>query len=67
MKQLGTVLVFKAGVSKEAATAALKSIAPLLDDGYAAEFDPVAKKYQRRRFALHEFDNKYGGPVWYVP
>jgi hypothetical protein len=54
MKKLGTVLVFKAGTSKEEALKALQSIAAVLDSAPSIE-------------QLHKFDASFEGPVWYIP
>lgn len=51
-KQLvGSVLVFREGISKEEAYEAIRKIYPLL------EYMP----------AINEFDPYWGDPVWYIP
>lgn len=55
--QLGTVLVFKPGTTREEAEAALKKLDGLVDTGYYVGGKPH----------LNEFDEEYGGPVWYIP
>jgi len=49
--KLGTVLVFKEGVTHEQARASLEKINDVL--GYAPK--------------VNEFDSSWGGPVWYIP
>ena len=70
MKRFGSVLVFKAGITKAQATAALKKIEALLDlpsQSYVIR----DHKYVVVPFTLdrnvNEFDDECGGPVWYVP
>lgn len=73
MKRIGTVLVFKKGVTSEQAKAALATIESLLEsefleypkksDGttdYAATPDCVPA-------LVTEYESDHGGPVWYVP
>ncbi len=56
-KRLGTVLVFKAGVTRAEVDAALAKLASVIDpDYYIAKKPPV-----------NEFNPDHGGPVWYVP
>lgn len=50
-EQVGAVLVFKPGVTLEAATQALKDLKALL------EYPPT----------VQSFDPEYGSPVFYVP
>lgn len=53
MKRFGTVVTFKPGVTKEEAVNAIKKLA---EAGVVVEWPTV-----------REFDDKYGGPVWYIP
>jgi hypothetical protein len=56
-KRLGTVLVFKPGVTKAEAEKALDKIASVIaTDYYIAPKPPI-----------NEFNPDHGGPVWYVP
>lgn len=58
MKRLGTILVFKPGVTKE------KVAAMLIELADAGLIDVTLTKLPLR---VHEFDDKDGGPVWYLP
>lgn len=55
--RLGVVIVFKPGTTHDEATFALAQLDDLLDKDY----------YVGGRPTIHEFDEQYGGPVWYVP
>jgi hypothetical protein len=58
VKQLGTILVFRPGVTKEQAREALKALEPLLArDYFGGDGRPP----------IQSFDPECGGPVWYVP
>ena len=50
-EQVGSVLVFKPGVSEEEARKALEALKDMLD-------------YQP---SVNSFNPAWGGPVWYVP
>lgn len=80
MIRLGTVLVFKEGVSTEEAAAALAQIAEVLDLPdttyvYRDEFCPKRRRTVCRQSKrpheiadeVREFDEALGGPVWYIP
>jgi hypothetical protein len=57
-KQLGAVLVFRPGTTREQAREALASIRQVIDwDYYGGALGPK----------LWTFDPEHGGPVWYVP
>lgn len=58
MKRLGSVVVFKKGITKAQAEAALKSLATVLDENY---------QYPKGLPRVHEYDDAYGGPVFYIP
>jgi hypothetical protein len=59
MKRYGTVLVFKKGITAKQAADALAKIKDVIDlDGY------VRKGIEDR---VQEYDDRYGGPVWYIP
>lgn len=78
-KRCGAVVVFKDGVTQAEAIAALKTIKHLLDvpteitdyskteirDGQRWAV-PVKRPYSGKDL-VKEFDNEYGGPVWYIP
>lgn len=73
MKRLGSVITFKSDVTKEQAALALASIVDLLDvpnttmhwdNGNAAP--PVQKPFDTQDL-VKTFDDKNGGPVWYIP
>tara|TARA_R110000824_G_scaffold201667_5_gene385782 strand:- start:480 stop:650 length:171 start_codon:yes stop_codon:yes gene_type:complete len=53
--QKGTVLVFKEGATDGEIREALKKIEDILDND--PDFPPT----------INEFENKWGGPVWYTP
>ena len=66
MKRYGTVLVFKKGVKKHDIEKALRSIAHVLQPDYFLKRD--AKSYlQYAPYRVEEYDDKLGGPVWYLP
>ena len=76
MERLGTVLVFKRGVSPEEAAAALNLIRGVLD--LPKETTHYEECAARRRMIpvtepfkmidkIHSFDPDMGGPVWYIP
>lgn len=68
MTQLGTVLVFKQGVSKAEAVEALKKIQSVLADDYHGRYDAKAGKFVSSALPpVNEFNPEHGGPVWYVP
>lgn len=50
-QQLGTVLVFRPGVTQKEAEEALKKLREVL------QYEPN----------LHSFNPEWGGPVWYIP
>ncbi len=62
MNAIGTVLVFKPEVSKEEATKALEGLADFLQPNWIDD-----KGVSNQPFRLEEFDDEYGGPVWYLP
>ena len=68
MKRLGVVLVFHADVTKEEAAAALAKIADVVDEG---EWYPASKNHPAKakdfEARVQEYDDEYGGPVWYIP
>ncbi len=69
MKRIGTVLVFKKGATKEEVTNALLMIESVLDQdtlGSKSDDGPAELKV-RIKDRIHEFDDGYGGPVWYIP
>lgn len=60
MKQYGTVLVFKPGLSKEEIEKRLRELNDIIDnDGPASTLSGKPD--------VHSFDSSWGGPVWYVP
>ena len=69
MTRLGTVLVFKEGATRTEVVKALESIRRLLD------VPKVHGQWAGKRSGMvhsmhdevHEFDDEYGGPVWYLP
>lgn len=73
MKRLGTVLVFKEGVTREEAVDALRQMGDLLEIQHT-NFDKstysllyknlVASPYVNM---VKEYDDEYGDPVWYIP
>lgn len=54
-KRLGTVLVFRAGTTKSQAEEAIRHLRQFLDPE------------MRLSGTIREFDDRDGGPVWYVP
>ena len=59
-KRLGTVLVFKTGVARARAE---KLLAELAATGVLEGSHRVDGATHR----IEEFDDEYGGPVWYIP
>lgn len=74
-KRLGTVLVFKDGISREQAAkaiASLKDIVELPEQGIDVGSRLGLKKAKRTpeqaaSSKIYEFDPRYGQPVWYIP
>ena len=66
MKRLGSVLVFKRGVSKKQAEVALRKIQDVLQEKSHIKYDEHDRPV-RCSFVVNEFDERYGGPVWYIP
>lgn len=72
MKRLGTVLRFKPGVTRAEADKALVGLTDLLEPCWLAErFEGGGYDYEKTRYdapyRLEEYDDKWGGPVWYIP
>tara|TARA_Y100000034_G_scaffold1017_1_gene1277 strand:+ start:4434 stop:4670 length:237 start_codon:yes stop_codon:yes gene_type:complete len=66
----GAVLVFKRGVTPHQAAAALKKIADVLDiPERSFTFTRDGNISTRFHFTdlVNDFDERDGGPVWYVP
>ena len=59
MQRFGTVLTFKEGVTREEAVEALEKIKDILSLSEYVEPTLDAR--------VREFDDQYGGPVWYLP
>ena len=66
MKRRGSVLVFKRGVTKKQAEVALRKIQDVLQENYHIKYDRCDKPV-RCSFVVNEFDERDGGPVWYIP
>jgi hypothetical protein len=76
MKRIGTVLVFREGVSPEEAAKALEKIREILDlpektsrmvvnpDGRTCHFVEIPFEMVHK---VEEYDDECGGPVWYIP
>lgn len=70
--RLGTVIVFKKGVTKAQALAALSALNDVVEPGRWIDYPekngrpnystPIPVTYR-----IEEFDEDTGGPVWYVP
>lgn len=78
MKRLGAVIVFHPDVDEEHAAAALERIRHVLDIPETAyEYKRVSGKdhvikaqevpFDIENHMIEEFDDEYGGPVWYIP
>ena len=75
MKRHGTVIVFKPGTTPEEAVKALEKIADVLDFPEfvydyklsATEGDQRVRRPSKLIDFIHDFDDKLGGPVWYLP
>jgi hypothetical protein len=79
MKRIGTVLTFKPGVTRVEAARALRSIGSLLDTPTATPVPRYFKNDEGRKCVsydtksfrhndlLNNFDDAWGGPVWYIP
>jgi len=74
--QVGSVVVFKPGVSREQALESLRKLTDVIDlNYYVNAVDPVTqkprpaavRKEMLQKALVNEFDPAYGGPVWYVP
>lgn len=65
-KRFGTVLVFKPGVTKAAADAALAKLADVLAPDYHGSMKN-GKFVTTAVPPVHEFNDEHGGPVWYIP
>lgn len=65
-KKFGAVIVFREGVSREAAHEALQKLQALLDP--ATIYDRVTHRPRPdSSLGLKEFESDHGGPVWYLP
>lgn len=69
MKRFGAVIVFRRHVSEAEAAQALHQLTTLIETGPGTpvpgspgNFNPPSGSDR-----LEEFDDRYGGPVWYVP
>ncbi len=60
MKRFGTVLVFRQGVLKKQALDALRRLNDVLED-------PIEGHDEAEFKWIRTFDDRDGGPVWYVP
>ena len=80
MKKLGIVLVFDPDVPKEEIKKAIAGLMPVIDKKYhgldgpgevanARIFGrmPPRNDMERADLMLNEFDDEWGGPVWYIP
>lgn len=63
-QRFGAVVKFKPGTTREEAAEALRKIADVADLPEAFFEDDAADPADR---AVHEFDDSWGGPVWYIP
>lgn len=77
-KRIGSVIVFKKGVSKEQAAKALALLSEVAEfpkttakPTYFTKNGQKMVKYDDVPFehshAVNEYDDEYGGPVWYIP
>jgi hypothetical protein len=55
--RVGSVIVFREGITPQEAEAALEKIKDVIDPNYYVGGKPP----------VHKFDDRYGGPVWYIP
>jgi len=77
MKRFGTVLKFKKGVTREQAAQALAKISDLIELRKSVVEMPKGRTVARLEHCIerpatindevHEYDDEYGGPVWYIP
>lgn len=79
MKRIGTVLTFKSGVTRVEAARALRSIGAVLEtpqtvpvpNYFTNDEGRKCVSYTTKNFRhsdlLEEFDDEWGGPVWYIP
>lgn len=67
-KRIGTVIKFHSGVTRDEAIAALKSIKHLLDvPATVYDYKTKTNRQLLGKDMIHEYDDEYGGPVWYIP
>lgn len=74
-KKLGTVLVFKDGVSREQAALRVAALTDILEiPEHGIDVGPRAGLKKAKRTPeqaassmIYEFDPRYGHPVWYIP
>ena len=67
MIRLGTLLTFKSDISNEEAVEALEKIKGVLDlPSTSYEKGGKVKPFEMED-AVNEFDDEWGGPVWYIP
>lgn len=67
MQRFGTVIVFKPEVTKEQAAEALHKIIELIDETQwwpTPSGQPTLEECEAR---IEEYDDKHGGPAWYLP
>lgn len=67
MKQFGTVLVFRQGVSRAEAENALIRLRGILDPAYLPHVATNETPEDRIAASVQSFNPDHGGPVWYIP
>ncbi len=63
-ERIGTVIVFKEGVTEGEAAEILMSIQDKIEIHC---FPKTTNTYRAAREMVRTFDDEYGGPVWYIP
>ena len=65
MTRYGTVLRFARGTKREDAQAALDKF--VKDNPELLAQDHIGEANKRLAFRIEKYDDRFGGPVWYVP
>ena len=67
-KRFGAVITFKEGVDRAEAIEALRKVKHLLDVPETVyDYDTRKQRPFTGKDLVREYNDEYGGPVWYIP